>query len=197
MKRSSFLLITGIILLLVVSTFLSLFFPLIFPDIPFDSLQKQVGEEFSPEEYMEMYNSVPYIRTAGIMISNFTGFSLLIAGIVVYVQDKRNGKPSYFSVKNGPVDIVMQTIFAFIPGLDLYASYKVKKLTKYFLIVLGIGIPVWIFLEFFAPNFLYNGLIVEGTVLPVAVYLIRKWSKKWNEQFINSQLKDDYSHSPV
>ena len=85
-------------------------------------------------------------------------------------------------MKNDPVDVKQQTIFAFIPGLDLYASYKVKKLTIYFLVILGIGIPTMILISNL-PSFSYNYLLVEGVVLPVAIYLIRKWSKKWNKQF--------------
>jgi len=182
LKRSSLLIITGVIFLVVVTTLVGQLPPLIFPEIPFDLLERQVGEEFSAEEYMEMHNSIPYLHTVGKMISNLTGYSLLAVGIVIYVQDKRNGKSSYFSVKNKPVDMGKQTVFVFVPGLDVYAAYKIKKLTNYFLILLGIGIPIMILL-LSTTGVSYYLLLVEVVLLPVAIYLIRKWSKKWNEDF--------------
>ena len=95
----------------------------------------------------------------------------------IHVQDKRKGTSSYFIVKNEPVDIEKQIQFVFVPGLDVYAAYKVKKLTNYFLILFGIGIPILILLISIT-GFSYYLLLTEGAVLPVAIYLIRKWSKE-------------------
>jgi len=47
------------------------------------------------------------------------------------------------------------------------------------------------------PSSPYNYLIVESIVLHVAIYLIRKWSKKWNEGLSNGtsygEAEDDIS----
>jgi len=130
----------------------------------------------------------PHKIEEGKIMIGLVGIGLLITGIAIFIQDKRNGSASYFSVKSLPVDIRQQTIFAFIPGLDLYASYKIKKLTLYFLIILSIGISLKILSDVFA--FSYDFLIIEAIVLPNAIFLIRQWSKKWNEQFLENTTEE-------
>lgn len=179
MRRSSFLIRVGIALL-VANTILAYVFPSELFPINVDS-----GEKDS-----DMLQNLPSYFLAGIKIlSNLVGFTSLITGIAIYVQDKRKGTVSYFSVQNNPVDVTQQTMFAFIPGLDLYASFKVKKLTTYFLVIFAIGIPAIILVSLLS-NFSYNYLLVEGIVLPVAIYLIRRWSKEWNEQFLNNSTNE-------
>ena len=116
---------------------------------------------------------------------------------------------------NGPVSITKQTVYCFIPIMDLYAAYKIKKLRWYLLIMIGLGFAmsavtgianpmpeqddpslymddmgdvdwgkVW-----FGPNpEVAASLMILNIAITivVAVYLIRRWSKKWNESFSNS-----------
>jgi len=111
----------------------------------------------------------------------------------------------------GPVSLIRQTIYCFIPIMDMYAAYTVKKLRWYLAIMIifaiasssltsiiypegdslspesadvrieqGDGAYLW-----FGPNpelgialFAINW----GLSYVIAVFLIRRWSKKWNEQ---------------
>ncbi len=112
----------------------------------------------------------------------------------------------------GKVSLLRQTIYCFIPIMDLYAAYHIKKLRWYLLIMLVIGIPLSIissvvnpmpetfdegklFLENQEINWEYailgenpsltiaTTIIYQAIVFGVAVYIIRKWSKQWNTQF--------------
>jgi len=113
----------------------------------------------------------------------------------------------------GKVSLTRQTIYCFIPILDLYAAYHIKKLRWYLLIMLAIGIAASTITSVINPMpeideydeklflenqeidwgyvFLGNNpevaialmVINQGIVLAIAVYVIRKWSKKWNLQF--------------
>ncbi|QLH05197.1 hypothetical protein C5F49_07575 [Nitrosopumilus oxyclinae] len=159
---------------MIANTVLAFFFP---------TVSSSMNVDFSGNDSTIFQNLSSYLLFIVKIITNLAGFGSLIAGIAIYLQDKRTGTVSYFSVPNRPVDITRQTIFAFIPGLDLYASYKVKKLTIYILVIFGIAIPAMILVSFL-PDSQYNYLLVESIVLPVAIYLIRKWSKKWNDDFM-------------
>lgn len=103
-------------------------------------------------------------------------------------------------VKQQPVNIKLQTIFALIPSIDAWAFYRIQKLRKFILIVLSLGFA-------FAPislsvsasidmdsvenpldlytNPIFVSYIVGsiGTLHAVLVYFIRKWSKEWNAKF--------------
>ena len=113
----------------------------------------------------------------------------------------------------GKVSLTRQTIYCFIPILDIYAAYHIKKLRWYLLIMLGVGIaastitsainPMPEIDEYDEKLFLENQeidwgyvflgnnpevsiasmVINQGIVLVIAVYVIRRWSKKWNLQF--------------
>ena len=114
----------------------------------------------------------------------------------------------------GKVSLTRQTIYCFIPIMDLYAAYNIKKLRWYLLIFLGVTIPLSMAVGVLHPMpemdeyeqklllenqeidwgyaFLgdnpENGIIafvIQMTVAyALAVYLIRRWSKKWNLQFV-------------
>ena len=112
----------------------------------------------------------------------------------------------------GKVSLTRQTIYCFIPIMDIYAAYHVKKLRWYLLIMICVGIPMSIISSAVNPmpdesdmenlvlenqeiNWEYAMLgenpevtittiiINQAIVYAVAVYLIRRWSKKWNMQF--------------
>jgi hypothetical protein len=112
----------------------------------------------------------------------------------------------------GKVSLTRQTIYVFIPILDLYAAYHIKKLRWF----LGIMILVGVALSGISsavnppiteidedrlmtihgePNWEYlilgenpeltiaTTIIYQAVDLAIAVYLIRRWSHKWNMQF--------------
>lgn len=106
----------------------------------------------------------------------------------------------------GPVRIVWQIIFIFIPVLNLWAFYRIKKLRKFFLII---WIPeIVITLVIIAPiilasveqnlneNMLYDQFFMETIILYIietgftilCIYLVYKWSKEWNKQFLGSSM---------
>ena len=111
----------------------------------------------------------------------------------------------------GPVSILWQILFVvFVPILDLWAFYRIKKLRRYLLfvylpqLIIG-GIIVGFILstafeedsldrlENFSNNLQGKDLIliVSNIVLGLgftvfSIYLIVTWSEKWNKQFENS-----------
>ena len=120
----------------------------------------------------------------------------------------------------GKVSLVWQTIFCFIPIMDIVASYRVKRLRWYLLIMLAIGIPLSMIMGAVLPthqaddyekmildnqeidwDYVFYGdepgttiaswIIYQGIVYALAVYLIRRWSKKWNLQFDAKDLEDN------
>jgi len=103
---------------------------------------------------------------------------------------------------DGPVSLTRQTIFVLIPILDLIAFYKIKHLQKYLLIVyLGMAGIVgtvysvvvspesWTFSENYDPNYMLDPMDwvlqipIMAATYAISIYLIRKWSTKWNKQF--------------
>ena len=113
----------------------------------------------------------------------------------------------------GPVSLMWQTIFCFIPIMDIVASYRVKRLRWYLLIFLGFGAAssaIQMIVNPFEESSVYNEKVFSETTgfdwgyailgqnpelgiasilvhnafaYLIAVYLIRRWSKKWNLQF--------------
>ena len=111
----------------------------------------------------------------------------------------------------GKVSLVRQTIYCFIPIMDLYAAYHIKKLRWYLVIMLLVGIPLSITLSEVFPlaqpsdydkimledqidwGYVFLGdnpddavaswIIYHVIIYAIAVYLIRRWSKNWNIQF--------------
>ena len=111
--------------------------------------------------------------------------------------------------KDEPVSLRRQTIFAIIPILDIYASYRVKRLRRYLLIsvLVGIGIGIVNYVMFPIPelddapkdieifgmsdygydtNHIVAFIVQEIGFILFVVYLIRHWSKEWNKKFENS-----------
>jgi ABC-type spermidine/putrescine transport system permease subunit II len=110
----------------------------------------------------------------------------------------------------GPVSVLWQIIFVvFIPFLDLWAFYRIKKLKKYLLyvyvpqIVIG-GIIVGIILsmafeensleklENFSEDLENNDLtlIISNILMGLgftifSIYLIVTWSERWNKKFLD------------
>ena len=111
----------------------------------------------------------------------------------------------------GPVSILWQIIFVvFVPILDLWAFYRIKKLKKYFLYVIvpqilisGIVIVLILGMAFeensleklenFSEDLDDDELItiILGSSVGLgftifSIYLIATWSERWNKQFLNS-----------
>ena len=110
----------------------------------------------------------------------------------------------------GPVSILWQILFVvFVPLLDLWAFYRIKKLQRYLLyvyppqLIIGAIIVGYILSAVFEENSLNrmegfsndlqgNNLIlmVSNIVLGLgfavfSIYLIATWSEKWNKKFEN------------
>jgi len=111
----------------------------------------------------------------------------------------------------GPVSILWQIIFVvFVPFLDLWAFYRIKKLRKYLLyvfvpqLVIGIIVTGLILGMAFEENSLEKlenfsdfgkndelalnilGISMGLGFIIFSIYLIATWSEKWNKQFSNS-----------
>lgn len=83
----------------------------------------------------------------------------------------------------GPVSLNRQTIYVIIPILDLYAAYQIMKLRWFLLWVWGSGFLISTLISWVLP-FPYSYAVVPIEIA-IAIYLIRRWSKKWNDQFTN------------
>ena len=108
-------------------------------------------------------------------------------------------------VKQESVNLNHQMIISVIPWIGLYAFYRIQKLRKYLLImitasIVGYSIILGVFfgtvfqsnnheeMRSIYQNFLEYSQSIPLNVASIAVaalvdiYLIRKWSKKWNER---------------
>ena len=111
-------------------------------------------------------------------------------------------------VKQKPVNIKAQTIFALIPSVDAWAFYRIQKLRKFILIVLCLGFAfapislsvsasidmekVTSVLDLYTnPIFVLYVVSSIGTLHGVLVYFIRRWSKEWNEKFQNKTIAEN------
>ncbi|QLH06016.1 hypothetical protein [Nitrosopumilus ureiphilus] len=97
-----------------------------------------------------------------------------------------------------PVNVILQMIFAVIPILNFYASYKIQKLRLWFLIF-GVGGFIFELVQtrfFFGEEYYisfgsFEGRLPESVILFTIIFVIlqvfvmRIWSKKWNESFID------------
>ena len=113
----------------------------------------------------------------------------------------------------GPVSMTWQTIFCFIPIADIIASYRVKRFRWYMAIMLvwgAVSTGIQMIIYPFEEDPVYNEKIFSETTgfdweyailgptpelgifsivmhtaitYAIAVYLIRRWSRKWNLQF--------------
>lgn len=113
---------------------------------------------------------------------------------------------------SGKVSLTRQTIYVFIPILDLYAAYHIKKLRWYLGIMILVSLGLSTLSSVVVPtgqeydekkiltndgqlnwNYLILGenpglaismiILHQSVSFAIAVYLIRKWSGEWNKQF--------------
>lgn len=123
--------------------------------------------------------------------------------------DTTGNKTSYNSPKPSTkttVSIIWQIIFSFIPILDLWSRYRIKKLRKY---ILCIYLPIFVIAIFMVvslgisdlddPNFFdsfedspeYMILSLLFSIFDIlfiilSIYLVYKWSSEWNKQIESS-----------
>lgn len=114
-------------------------------------------------------------------------------------------------VKHESVNINLQMIISLLPIVGLFAYYRVQKLWKFIAIsiLVNIGVSIIILLvsvvmvtfgdsstsdmvsnmaniiQIFQDPAVNVILIVGG--IAMEIYLIRRWSKKWNEQFLQNK----------
>ena len=95
------------------------------------------------------------------------------------------------------VNVKLQMIFAVIPILDIFASYKIQKLRLGLLIfwVGGIIVEIIQFYIFFGEEYYvlfgpFEARLPASVIFFTSIFAIlkvivmRKWSKKWNESFL-------------
>ncbi|MHA7647977.1 hypothetical protein [Nitrosopumilus sp. S4] len=113
----------------------------------------------------------------------------------------------------GKVSLTRQTIYCFIPILDLYSAYKIKKLRWFLLVILGLGLTLSTIFgnlnpieddeeyakKLLTPKMEINWeyailgenpllsiisiIVMDGAIYGTKVYVIRRWSKSWNSNF--------------
>jgi len=101
-------------------------------------------------------------------------------------------------VAKKPVNVIIQMVFAVIPILDIYASYRIQKLRWWLLIFWIGGITIgFLYDEIFFDSTLFVQFINNGSyaleylgfVIALAItqaFVMRLWSKKWNLEFDNT-----------
>jgi len=105
-------------------------------------------------------------------------------------------------VKKEPVSVNWQTLLILIPIVDLFASYRVEKLRRYLLIFyLGFGLAAIVLeialspseyfsdetqTDFFSDESWEVEIALTLVSLGLAIILIRKWSREWNEKLAST-----------
>ena len=106
-----------------------------------------------------------------------------------------SGRLSIFATAKGPVNIHKQTIYSIIPGLDAHAASKINKARRLTIIGLlivsavgfgGYGIA-YLLDQYNLVTITIVVIIATVVYLSSASYLMRKWSKEWNEKFLKAE----------
>jgi hypothetical protein len=86
-------------------------------------------------------------------------------------------------MKKSKVSLAWQTVFAFIPFVNLWAAYRIQKLRKFLLIFIPLNFALNFGVAIFIPS-PYSIPIAAAILIPVEIYYMRKWSRQWNEKWI-------------
>ena len=116
-----------------------------------------------------------------------------------------------FTVSKKPVSIRDQIASTLIPGVDIWAFYRIKKLQKstlYITTPVLIATVVSFMMTFSAHDDFQNGLldfeeyvqlqlfvtlgivVFVVSIMALTNHLMRKWTKEWNHQFLESPQKN-------
>ena len=103
-------------------------------------------------------------------------------------------------VTQKPVSVNWQTLFILIPIIDLWAAYRIEKLGRYILFIIGMIVVSFIvgFVEgilFFGMSDFFSWMVFLGGVI-ISIYLIRSWSTEWNKKFGKS-VDDEFTEDGV
>jgi len=87
-----------------------------------------------------------------------------------------------------PVKMWHQIVFLFIPIVNLWAFYRIQKLTKFALYVLVPNIVVNIPLNAIVttsddPSWFIVSIVLMIGFIILQVYLMKKWTLDWNAKF--------------
>ena len=82
---------------------------------------------------------------------------------------------------NKTVSVSWQMLFAVLPFVGYWATYRIKKLRKFLIISIALGFGLNILVSVFVPN-PFNILIELIISIPILVYFVRKWSIEWNNK---------------
>lgn len=86
------------------------------------------------------------------------------------------------------MSVKWQMVYAPIPFLNLWASYRIGKLRKFLLLFLALVIGGNFVIGFLVPPF-GNLLIFIIIYIPLTLHYMRKWSIQWNKKL---NFKSDY-----
>jgi len=117
-------------------------------------------------------------------------------------------------VAKGPVSIKEQTIFALIPYVDIWAFYRIQKLRRMILFSLILGlvfVPIYLLVLFsidktsmtepldIYSNSLFIVYLIGSSLagFSLKVYLIRKWSKKWNDHILKNYVPSEKTDKKI
>lgn len=95
------------------------------------------------------------------------------------------------------VSLNWQTLFIFIPGLNIWAAWRIQKLRRSVIFFIPVAFLVVIFLRWMIAfsedidselfQYLFSlvnlGIFIIGA--NVIIHYFRKWSRKWNEKMEN------------
>jgi len=87
-------------------------------------------------------------------------------------------------VKQQPVNVGWQTLFMFIPFVDIWAFYRIEKLKLGLVIIIvtaGADLGLRMMLPF--PYGFVGGIGMLIFSIAIQIYFIRKWSMEWNAKF--------------
>ena len=93
-------------------------------------------------------------------------------------------------VKQEPVNVKWQSLYSLLPIVWIWAFYRIEKLRLALVILIPASVGFSFLgglVSYIIPNSLASMyLLIPISYLPqaiLAIYLIRKWSKQWNEKF--------------
>jgi len=97
-----------------------------------------------------------------------------------------------------PVSVGWQMIFAAIPILNLWASYKIKKLRMFFLLFWVLPLVLAYAPGIFNPEYFWEYQpgeeaalnVIEFVLWVVGIIAMRRWSISWNEMILRTKSYD-------